>query len=258
MSRLHCLRAILALLVTALPLAGCASYATPGRAADLKEVGLTPEARQRLSDPEVRFAMDTKPAAVFPAAIASARIQAPGYQPKTVQTFGQGAFVVVISRDVETSEHFERLTRMPLVHGVAPLNRLLLPDSFKSDRDLRAAAARLHADMLLIYTFDTVFEANDKAAPLTVVTLGLFPTHNVHLATVVSAVLMDTRTGYIYGIAEATHRDDTRASAWSATSAVEESRLACEARAFDKLVCELERMWAGVVKQHAAPRADAR
>jgi hypothetical protein len=60
--------------------------------------------------------------------------------------------------------------------------------------------------VLLVYTLDTTFVVEDKAAPLSVVSLGLFPNHLARVVCTASAVLMDTRNGYVYGVAEGTAR----------------------------------------------------
>src|SRR3954470_11734721 len=113
--------------------------------------------------------------------------------------------------------------------------------------------------MLLIYTFDTAFHDHDLAAPLSVVTLGLSPTQATHVVTTASAVLMDTRNGFIYGVAEASEKRnglatasaclmETRngliygvaeasqkpnrlATAWNPTSALDQSRKQTESAA---------------------------
>jgi hypothetical protein len=86
-----------------------------------------------------------------------------------------------------------------MVSGVGPINRLLLPTHLETDRELREAAARMHADVLLLYTLDTTFVVEDKAAPLTVVSLGLSPNKQANVICTASALLMDTRNGYLYG-----------------------------------------------------------
>ena len=37
------------------------------------------------------------------------------------------------------------------------MNRMLLPEQLDNDREIRTAASRLQADMVLLYTFDTSF-----------------------------------------------------------------------------------------------------
>lgn len=62
-----------------------------------------------------------------------------------------------------------------MVDGVSPLNRLLLPQHLNSDRSLRQSAARLHADVLLVYTFDTDIYVGDGTSPTDFMTLGFLP-----------------------------------------------------------------------------------
>jgi hypothetical protein len=110
----------------------------------------------------------------------------------------------------------------------------------------------MHADVLLIYTLDTTFLVEDKVAPLTVVTLGLSPNQQAKVVCTASALLMDTRNGYLYGLAEATDRQDQLASAWTSGAAVDQARRRTETKAFSKLVAELEKTWAGVVQTYAS------
>ena len=251
---LHCFRlsqfVLLGLFAVALG-TGCASYATPGRAADLRTFGVDPAARDALSDSSILLETDKRPLAAFPTGIAVARVQAPGYRSHTAEGWGTGRYSIVTTRDIEKPEQVERLARLPLVTGIAPLNRLLLPPQLQTDLDLRQAAAALHADMLLVYTIDTTFRVEDKAAPLTVITLGLSPNQQARVVTTASAVLLDTHNGYVYGVAEATEQDTRLASAWTNRDAVDESRRRAETKAFDKLVGEIETMWGGVVRGYA-------
>lgn len=144
-------------------LSGCASYTTPGGSVQFSE----------LADTDINELMSKEPAANFPANISVARIQAPGYQSYKVSSFGTGRYSVVTTREVESEEDFERLSNLPKVAGIAPLNRILLPANLDSIKSLREASARLKADILLIYTFDTSFHAGEqKFAPLNVISLG--------------------------------------------------------------------------------------
>src|SRR5207302_9786837 len=75
-------------------LAGCAgaSYAVPGRGADMRLLGA---AREQDTDASIAQAMGRRPLASLPAAIAVVRVQAPNYQSDTAQTYGTGAYTVV-------------------------------------------------------------------------------------------------------------------------------------------------------------------
>lgn len=248
----HPLLLALCSLIASLISTGCAShYATPGRGINLREMALdTPAARER-GDPSIVAAIGTQPLARFPTGVAVVRVQAPGYESETAEGWGTGRYSIVTTRDIEAHADVERLAKLPLVSGIGPINRLLLPTNLESDRELREAAARMHADVLLVYTLDTTFLVEDKAAPLSVITLGLSPNKQARVVTTASALLLDTRNGYLYGVAEATDRQDQLASAWTSGAAVDQTRRRTEARAFAKLVGELEKTWAGVVQTYA-------
>jgi hypothetical protein len=227
---------------------GCASsYATPGRGADLSVIGVD---RNTLTDSSLQSTLDKKPLAQLPAAIAVVRNESPGYQSETAQSFGNGSFSVVTTRDIEDPKVIEKWQSMPMVLGVAPINRLLLPADLKSDMDLRQAAAALHADFVLAYTIDTVFTTSDLASPLTVVSLGLAPDKKTHVISTASAVLMDTRNGYIYGVAEATDDDSGLSTSWNSDSQIDGSRRKTEAAAFSKMADQVQTMWVKVVKDY--------
>src|SRR4051812_844645 len=230
---------------------GGAHYAPPGRGANLQELTADAPRAVQQGAPSIISAMGTQPLARFPTGIAAVRIQAPGYKSESAEGWGTGRYSIVTTRDIEGPSDMGRLAKLPLVSGVGPINRLLLPTNLESDRELREAAARMHADMLLVYTLDTTFLVEDKAAPLTVVTLGLSPNQQAKVVCTASALLMDTRNGYLYGIAEATDRQDQLASAWTSSAAVDQARRRTESKAFSKLVSELEKTWGGVVQTYA-------
>ncbi|HET6250765.1 MAG TPA: hypothetical protein VFE47_23955 [Tepidisphaeraceae bacterium] len=232
---------------------GCmTSYATPGHGADLKALGAT--TRQSLTDASINDTLAKKPLAQFPCSIAAVRIQAPGYSSESADTYGTGNYCVITTRDVESDSDFGKIAKLPLVIGVAPVNRLLLPTQLNSDLELRQAAAALHADMLLIYTIDTKFEVEDHLSPMTIATLGLSPTMTAQVVTTASAVLLDTRNGYLYGYTEATEKGAQLTNGWMTEAAVNDARKRTEAKAFGKLVDGLQGTWVGVVKNFATPK----
>lgn len=245
-------------LLLACGIGGCTAYVTPGRGVDLSQIApdaLTPQApgAPRI-DGRLSETFNAKPTAQLPASIAIARIQADGYHSYTCESWGHGKFCVVTTRDIEDPKLFEQWQSMPSVAGLVPLNRLLLPEELNSDMDLRAAAAKLHADMLLIYTLDTNFYTQDQAVPLSIITLGLAPDNSTRVVTTASAVLLDTRTGYVYGAAEATARDDGATTSWSTESAIENARQRTERGAFKDLSGQVESMWARVAKDYGRPQ----
>ncbi|HXE55959.1 MAG TPA: hypothetical protein VN541_23235, partial [Tepidisphaeraceae bacterium] len=237
----------LAVGILALGLTGCAaSYATPGRAADMRVFGLS---RDQQSDASIVKVLDKQPLAKLPTAIAVVRVQESGYKSTTEEGWGHGAYSIVNTRDIEGNDELARkLSKLPMVSGIAPLSRLLLPQELNSDMELRQAAAALHADMLLVYTLDTTFNVEDVAAPLTVVTLGLSPNQVVHVTCTASAALVDTRNGYVYGVSEATDRQNQLASGWTSPAAVDQTRRRVESTAYAKLVANLCDLWPQITK----------
>lgn len=228
-------------------LEGCASYTTPGGSVELS----------KLAETDINELMSKQPAAHFPANISVARVQAPGYQSYKLSSFGTGRYSVVTTREVESDEDFARLSKLPQVAGIAPLNRILLPSNLDSVKSLREAAARLKSDILFIYTFDTSFHAGEqKFAPLNVISLGFLKNKEVTVTTTVSAAFFDVRTEYLYGLSEATSKESKNASVWSTSSAVDDLRVSTEKAAFQKLLPEIEKTWSGIVTQYAKSKVN--
>lgn len=242
-----CPRGSLILVLLVLALSGCAvSYATPGGSVELAE----------LTETDINEVLTREPTARFPANIAVARVQAPEYQSHRNSSFGTGRYSVVLTRDVEGEDDFERIAAFPGVAGLGPLNRILLPTKLDSIKDLRIAAAQLKADILLVYTFDTTFRVGQQHfAPLNLIALGILPNKKVEVTTTASAALFDVRTEYLYGLAEASAQESRYASVWGSTDAVDDLRVATEKEAFQALVPEIEKAWTGIVNQHAGQPA---
>jgi hypothetical protein len=188
--------------------------------------------------------------ASFPAHVVIVRIQEPGYKSMTNEGIGGGRYSVITVRDIETDEHIQRLAKLPSMAEVSPLSRLLLPSSFQSDQELRQAAARVQAGMVLVYTVDTTFLDTNKSTPLSVVTLGFGPTIDVRVITTVSALLLDTQTGYIYGTIEETAREQATSSAVSSKNACDAMRLKTERQAFEAFIAEFETLWPRIVETY--------
>jgi hypothetical protein len=260
------MRSTIALAVAALApclLVGCASYYNaPGAAADMSVFGVSGAAQAALTDSTVASAMQRRPAASLPTVLAVARVQGSGYTSHGACGYGNGRYSVVTSLDAERPEDIDRLRKLAMVRDVVFMNRLVLPRDLNSDIDLRAAAGALHADMLLVYTFDTTFRTEDFASPLTVVTLGLFPGKSAKVHTTASAAILDTRTGYIYATATGASKQSQLANAWTSDEAADDARLRAEQEALGEVLTSLEQTWPRLVMDspnwsRAAPTAGA-
>jgi hypothetical protein len=234
---------LLFMFVAVAGLSGCASYIVPGPRADFSAFGSA----------SMRENLASKPAAHFPAGLAAVRVQSPTYHSyfadQEGSVYGGGRYSVILTREVEDDADMVRISNLPDVAGLISMSRLLLPPRFESDRDLREAAARLKADMLLIYTFDTSFHKNDASTSLNMITLGLSPTRRITVHVTASALLMDTRTGYIYAAYDSNEKRDVQTNMWESRETADRARQSAERAAFKKLAGEFEKNWPGVVER---------
>jgi hypothetical protein len=89
----------------------------------------------------------------------------------------------------------------------------------------------LKTDILLVFTVDTAFRVDGKSiGPMSVVSLGWLRDRETVVSSTASAAIIDVRTGFVYGVAEATADETKRASAWSSSSKVDQSRNKTEAK----------------------------
>ncbi len=84
--------------------------------------------------------------------------------------YGTGRFSVLTAQELLTDEQTEAMAHWPSLAAIVPITRLSIPSRLDSIDDLRAAAASLQADILMVYTIDTAFRVQGKGyGPLTVV-----------------------------------------------------------------------------------------
>lgn len=240
-----------AIVLMALMTAGCSTYVTPGGPAPFAAAS-----RASGADSATRDTFGRKPEARFPASIVATRVQAAGYRSYSSHGYGSGKYSVVTVRDVESDADYQRIAGWKGVAQLGTVNRMLLPQRIESLDDLRDSAAQLQADIALLYTIDTQFIDRNSSALLTTISLGFGPTHEVQINSTASALLVDVRTGFIYGSAEASASQTGVSSVWRSVSAADEARQAAERAAFKKLVNELESTWLGVVARYGQNRSN--
>jgi len=199
-------------------LSGCATYIPPSGRANLTSI----------SSSTMQESFAARPAAGFPAGIAAVRVQAPRYRSYYTEreggVYGDGRYSVITVKEVEEDSDLDQLRKLPEVAGFVTITRLLIPPKLESDRELREAAARLKADMLLLYTFDTSFHDNDASVALNVITLGLSPTRKIFVRVAASALVIDTRTGFIYAALEANEKRQVTTNAWESRETADRAR----------------------------------
>lgn len=220
---------------------GCASYVTPGGAVRLDEINRA----------DIAEIASRKPSPNFPARVAIVRIQAPEYRSYSSQGYGNGRFSVVTTQELITEEQFQKFGTWPSVAAVAPINRLLLSEKLESLDDLRLSAAKLQADVLMVYTIDTSFRIQGRSyGPLSAISLGLAPDRDAYITSTASALFADVRTGFVYGVAEATAKATGLTSFWGSSDTVDKKRVEAEQQAFILLTTEAEKTWSGIASQY--------
>jgi hypothetical protein len=226
-------------------MSACATYIPPGAKADL----------QVFAPPDIQAGFAAKPTNPFPASVAIVRVQAPTYSNYYLQqrggSYGSGRYSVILTKEADEDAQLERVAKLQKVAGLVSINRMLLPERLEGDKEIRGAASRLQADLLFLYTFDTSFFDTDRAKPLSVITLGLAPTRKISAVTTCSALLIDTRTGYIYSAYEVTERVETFSTSWGSRDTADEARRNNEREAFKKLIDEFSASWPKLLERHA-------
>ncbi len=245
--------AVIATLATVVVLAsvGCttANYTTPGAAVNLSA----------LADTDIRDAFSIQPASPFPARMAIARLQSSGYHAGYGQTarvgYGHGKYSVITTRDLETEADLLRISQMPGIADIVPIGRILIPKNLESVRDLRVGVANLRADLLLLYTTDTTFVVDGTPlGPLSLITLGFIPNRVAHVTATTSCAVVDVRTGFIYGVTEATAIEEQRHTRWSSRLSIETARRVAERTSLDGMLDNLEPLWGDIVAEHFPER----
>jgi len=233
-------RAIFPIVVLFL-LSGCATYRTPGAGASLEGI----------NDNAIETAFSRQPAAQFPASVVTVRVQGTGYRSSSSRSYGQGNYSVVTTRDIETDEDFYSLSEAKGVSRLAPMTRILLPEDLSSTKALRTGAAQLKADLLLIYTVDTSFGTDvGRIGPLQTVTLGFFPNRNSFVDATTSVMLLDVRSGYVYGTVEATETKTQRSNLWGTKAAIDRARREAEKASFQKALVQTKQLLGSVFEEY--------
>jgi len=239
-------------------LSGCATYRTPGEGASLAGINKTPGEGASLAginNNAIEEAFSREPAATFPANVVTVRVQGIGYRSSSNRGYGRGNYSVVTTRDIETDEDFESLLAVEGVARLAPMTRILLPEDLSSTTALRTGAAQLKADLLLMYTVDTSFGTDiERIGPLQTVSLGFFPNRKSFVDATTSVMLLDVRSGFVYGTVEATETRNQRSNLWGTTAAIDKARREAEKASFQKALEQTKELLAAVTEEYSKPK----
>lgn len=235
------MKQVVGLSIALVLLSSCASYTTPGAGVSLSGI----------NNYSIETAFSRQPAAEFPASVVSVRVQDSGYRSNTNRSYGSGNLSIVTTRDIETDEDFALLAASTGVARLAPMTRMLLPDNFSDTTALRTGAAQLKADLLLMYTIDTTFGTEvGRIGPLQTVALGFFPNRKSFVDATTSVMLVDVRSGYVYGTVEATETKNQRSSFWGTQAAIDTARRAAERASFEKALTQTIDLFQSVFEEY--------
>lgn len=233
-------RRVYLLVVAMFGLTACMTYTTPGGGVSLANI----------SNYDIEKAFEREPAATFPANMAMVRVQATGYASMSTRGYGYGNFTVVTTRDFETEADFETLASVEGIANIAPLTRILIPENLVDTESLRISAAQLKADLLLLYTIDTAFRTDKgQVGPLQTLSLGFLPNRKSHVDATTSAMVLDVRTGFVYGTAEFSATESQRSDFWGTEAAIETARFAAEKASFRGAVEEMQTLLKRIVEE---------
>jgi hypothetical protein len=202
----------------------------------------------------VAAAFARAPAARLPARIAVARLEsresAPGWRHKPAQPGSTNNVVLAAKADPVTSAAYQRLAALPEVSDLTPLNSLVAAQSIDSQAALREAAANVQADLVYAYTFDSYSRSHTALSGIVMLSLGLLgflPLVTIEVETTASGALIDVRSGYIYGVADATEKVKGTSNTWNESDDIGRVRAKAETAAFEKLNAEFEQRWQSYV-----------
>ena len=69
-----------------------------------------------------------------------------------------------------------------------------------------------------------------------------------------AVAFIDTRTGYVYGVAESTANEELRSDLWNKEEAIEKARAKAERTAFAQALGDVEKLWAQIAARATANR----
>lgn len=206
------------------------------------ETGWRPES---LPIPTPSIAGKAEPKAKFPPVIAISPM--PGAPARNNNRYADNADSNV--RAEESRARLDSLEKLPGVERIVVLNSLTLNPSSQSS--VYDAAGAVNADMIVLYRVGSGTVREDTTIPgLGVLTLGLFPNETRKCYATASAIVLDARTGYLYGALEASSSAWRLANGW--TNHREDETVAFEARskALTELVKRFPPLWEHIKVQY--------
>lgn len=230
---------ILGILPFVFLLSGCfESYVTPPGGADMSAFQATASQGYRQSP---------KPAARLPVRLAVARVQSDYDYYQRCQEFS-----VVNESMLQVQLSYKELTTLQGIDEVVTVNKLLISGCDRSSDGLRKAALSLKAELLYIYTLDTQYDETDWSSAMSLYTLGLSPTITVEVTTNAMGILIDSQTGYVYGVLQASSEKSQKAAFLTRQNAWDQCSKVTQQEAFERMNERFKVTWAGILSQYGS------
>lgn len=177
--------------------------------------------------------------ASLPVRLGMARVQSGESRPRS------GDWTLEPTVGLVGDEQLAKLRALPGVADAATLSRMLVGPEV-NELTLRQAAARMGLDVLLLTTFEHRQSGGDAMVPLSVVTLGLSPSHVAETQVAASAVLLDVRSGQVLASMEASGKSSRLANTYTARDAAQAAAFNAEREAAVKLLEVFIEHWPAV------------
>jgi hypothetical protein len=239
----HFVAAFFALALAAVSTTGCQSYVNSPAGMAMRQKKM-----ESFSHPLIAKAYKAQPTITFPATI--------GIAP-------QDAVTQLQLRALDATDKIDSLKKLPQLGGIVNVSSLIIATDTevpgadgkpvavwnKSDMVLREAAARLHAQAVLLLKTETTVTDGKIFTPLTLLSLGVFPNDRSEVISTALAALVDTRTGYVYATAERSAGKTCYAMSWDDETR-ERTVNTTNRKALEKLLGEFPAVWSAVVAKH--------
>ncbi|MBK8914706.1 MAG: hypothetical protein IPM64_08950 [Phycisphaerales bacterium] len=223
--------------------AGCTQYSPVVRPTPTG--GVMSEELHALTDQKIATYLDNDVRPIFPTVLALARLEEPDhYSPRYHRTrHGEPVLIPLAESEHEAWRSallgpWSETHPLTLVEQIHVLNPLLAPGAL-SLKQLRDSAALVHAPLLLVYRRDEAASEgyNDAAAAYwTIVGLFVVPGNTVGHMTIYSALLIDTRSGAVLAIFDASELREERTFIGTTDIAAQRLRRESRETAHAKLV----------------------
>ncbi|WP_200761260.1 hypothetical protein [Poriferisphaera corsica] len=140
---------------------------------------------------------------------------------------------------------------LPLTSNVGNLNSMLVKKHVKDIQEIREAAAKMNANILVLYTVQSrADERTYEIGPLNLIALGFLPNHHTKGQAIISMLMLDVDSGYVYGSAATTSTTKQLTNYWLISDALDSCAAEAELRAEEKMLAKFQELWTGVCNEY--------